>query len=163
MSRLEPALMAECVKLQSEYIHALDRRDMTGWLGMFSESPNASYICISEENDAADLPISLMLDDCRARIEDRILFVTKIWQGTFQEYSTRHFVQLLDIECLADGSYSMISNFTINYTMPPQGTAVLSAGVYRDIIVRENGRLRFLHKRAVYDTNVLPAYIVYPF
>jgi len=47
--------------------------------------------------------------------------------------------------------------------MDPHVTGVLCTGSYRDTVVEENGELRFLSKRAVYDTNVLPQYVVYPF
>ena len=163
MKLTDPAILARLARLQNDYISALDRKDMAAWLGAFSTRPDTSYICISAGNDSAGHPIALMLDDCHGRLEDRVMFITKIWRGTYQEYATRHFVQLLDAEQGDDGSYRILSNYNINYTMDPHVTGVLCTGSYRDTVVEENGELRFLSKRAVYDTNVLPQYVVYPF
>ncbi len=149
--------------LQNRYIAAVDSKDMAGWLATFSESDNASYYCQSAENAAMDWPICLMLDDCRARLKDRVTFVNKIWQGTFQDYRTRHFTQRLSVEESSDGTIKVRSNFSIEYTLDPSATQTLVAGVYEDTIVIEGGEARFLSKRAVYDTNVLPQYVVYPF
>jgi anthranilate 1,2-dioxygenase small subunit len=108
-------------------------------------------------------PIALMLDDCRARLEDRITFVTKIWKGTFQDYRTRHFIQRLSCGKQADAAFRVRTNFSIEYTLDPNATAVLAAGIYEDMVVLEGGEARFLSKLAIYDTTVLPQYVVYPF
>lgn len=156
-------VLARLDGLQNRYISALDGRDMPGWLVTFSERKDASYFCRSAENESMGWPIALMLDDCRARLEDRITFVTKIWKGTFQDYRTRHFTQRLSCEKMADDTYRVRSNFSIEYTFEPNATAILAAGVYEDVIVMEGDEPRFLSKRAIYDTTVLPQYVVYPF
>lgn len=163
MNMPEPSTLARLARLQNDYIKALDSKDMEGWLGTFSSRAETSYVCISAENDAAGHPIALMLDDCRGRIEDRVMFITRIWRGTYQDYATRHFLQLLEAERAEDGSYRLLSNFTVNYSMEPRISSILCTGVYRDIVVEEAGELRFLSRRAVYDKSVLPQYIVYPF
>ena len=57
----------------------------------------------------------------------------------------------------------MRTNFSIEYTFDPNPSKSLATGVYEDVVVIEGGEARFLSKRAVYDTTVLPQYIVYPF
>ena len=156
-------ILAKLDGLQNRYIATLDGKDMPGWLATFSESEGASYICRSAENEQMGWPIALMLDDCRARIKDRVMFVTKIWKGTFQDYRTRHFTQRLSCEKESDTTFRLRSNFSIEYTFDPHATASLAAGVYEDVVVLEGGEARFLSKRAIYDTTVLPQYIVYPF
>ena len=61
--------------LQQAYVQALDSANMEDWLNCFSQQ-QASYVCISDENEKRGLPIALMLDDCRERIKDRVSFVT---------------------------------------------------------------------------------------
>ena len=55
--------------VQTRNIAALDAQDMAGWLATFSTDPEASYICISAENEQRGLSIALMLDDnpCASR------------------------------------------------------------------------------------------------
>lgn len=149
--------------LQNRYILALDNKDMPGWLATFADRDEASYTCISAENESNGWPIALMLDDCRARLQDRITFVNQIWKGTFQDYRTRHFTQRLSCEKQSENTFRIRSNFIIDYSFDPHPTMVLAAGVYDDLVVIDGEEASFLTKRAVYDTTVLPQYIVYPF
>lgn len=159
---LELDVLAQVDALQNRYITALDGKDIAGWADCFSQREDASYICRSAENEANGWPIALMLDDCRARIEDRIMFITKIWVGTFQDYRTRHFVQR--VACERDGSlWRVRSHFSIEYTLDPHRTQTLAAGVYEDVVEIVGDEARFVSKKALYDTTVLPQYIVYPF
>lgn len=163
MSSMTQEALGQLDDLQNRYITALDGKDMTGWAATFSESADATYICRSAENESLGLPIALMLDDCNARIKDRVTFVTKIWKGTFQDYRTRHFTQRLSCEQESDTTFRLRSNFSIEYTHDPHESKTLATGVYEDVVVIEGGQARFLSKHAIYDTTVLPQYIVYPF
>lgn len=155
-------VMAQIDELQNRYITAIDGKNMPGWADCFSQRADASYICRSAENEAHGWPIALMLDDCRARIEDRITFITKIWVGTFQDYRTRHFVQR--VAATRDGNqWQVRSHFSIEYTHDPARTQTLASGVYEDVVELVDGEARFASKKAIYDTTILPQYIVYPF
>lgn len=162
---VELDVMAQIDALQNRYVAALDGKDIAAWADCFSQREDASYICRSAENEANGWPIALMYDDCRARIEDRIMFITKIWVGTFQDYRTRHFVQRVSCERAGEGGdlWRVRSHFTIDYTFDPNRTQILAAGVYEDVVEIVDGEARFVSKKALYDTTVLPQYIVYPF
>jgi anthranilate 1,2-dioxygenase small subunit len=163
MSSINQETLTQLVELQNRYFAALDDKDMKGWAATFSKADEATYICRSAENEANGWPIALMLDDRRARIDDRVTFVTMIWKGTFQDYRTRHFAQRLSCEQESDSTFRLRSNFSIEYTFDPHESKTLATGVYDDTVVLEDGVARFLSKRAIYDTTVLPQYIVYPF
>lgn len=159
---IELDVLAQIDALQNRYIAALDGKDVAGWADCFVEREDASYICRSAENEANGWPMALMFDDCRARIEDRITFITKIWVGTFQDYRTRHFLQR--VSCERDGDqWRVRTHFSIEYTLDPNRTQLLAAGVYEDVVEFVDGEARFASKKALYDTTVLPQYIVYPF
>lgn len=148
--------------LQLQYIDALDGKDMNRWLATFSNEETASYFCISKENVQRGLELGLMFDDCHARLVDRVAFITKIWAGTFQDYSTRHFVQRVAIEEIDERSVRMRSNFSVLYTPGNTGISeVLAAGVYEDV-VRVEAEPRIYTRKAILDTTVLPRYLVYP-
>lgn len=149
--------------LQRRYVEALDRRDLDAWLDCFSQDAVASYFCIAAENVERGLEIALMLDDCRARLIDRVTFITKVWTGTFQPYRTRHFTQRIGKPSLHGGKLRVVSNFSIAITPEGGSSNLLAVGQYEDSVVLDRGEPRFLCKRAVYDTTVLPRYIVYPF
>ena len=163
MSAISQDVLGKLDELQNRYVAALDGKNLPAWAATFSERADASYICRSAENESMGLPIALMMDDCRARILDRITFITQVWKGTFQDYRTRHFTQRLSCEQESDATFRVRTNFSIEYTFDPNPSKSLATGVYEDVVVIEGGEARFLSKRAVYDTTVLPQYIVYPF
>jgi 3-phenylpropionate/cinnamic acid dioxygenase small subunit len=150
-------------RLQARYIAALDGKRMKDWFATFSGHADSSYICTSAENAAAQLPVALMLDDNRARLADRVTFIDKVWAGTFQDYRTRHFIQRLSCEQTRTDRCLVRTNFSVMFTPEEAGDSrLLACGVYEDEVVVEDGDVRFLHKRAVTDTIVLPRYVVYP-
>ncbi len=149
--------------LHAAYLAALDKGDMVAWAATFSLAPEASYFCISTENDRRGLPLALMYDDCRGRIDDRVSFVTKVWVGTYQPYRTRHFIQRLSCESAGNNRYRVTSGFTIMMSAEGGTTAVLTSGEYRDLIEIQGDHAVFCERRAVYDADVLPRYIVFPF
>ena len=149
--------------LHTAYVAALDQGDMAAWAGTFAVAPEASYFCISSENDRRGFPLALMYDDCRGRIDDRVSFVTKVWAGTYEPYRMRHFIQRLSCEVAGDNQYRVTSGFTIMMTPEGGATTVLTSGEYRDLIEIQGDRAVFCERRAVYDADVLPRYIVFPF
>jgi 3-phenylpropionate/cinnamic acid dioxygenase small subunit len=147
-------------ELQMKYLSALDRQDMQGWLGCFSEE--GSYICISRENHDAGLPVAMMMDDSRARLKDRVKFVNEVWSGTFEDYSTRHFVQRFECTQGDDGRFNVQSNFIVSYTNRRGGSDILVTGVYHDEVALNGGAACFRAKKAIMDTVTTPRYLVYP-
>ncbi len=158
------AVESEAIEsLQRAYVRALDKRDFDAWVDTFDNSEEASYICTSSENADADLSIALMYDDCRKRILDRVTFIRDIWAGTYQDYHTRHFIQPLHCEALGDARYGVETNFAILFTPETGRTEVQVAGTYEDVVILGAQGARFQSKKVIYDTTVLPRYIVYPF
>lgn len=133
---------------------------MPGWASCFGEA--GSYVCIARENEEQNLPLALMMDDNTDRIKDRVNYVTQVWAGTFEDYSTRHFVQR--IECRKNGAalIAVESNFMITYTAGNGQSETLVAGVYLDEVIVTTHGAAFRSKRAVLDTVVTPRYLVYP-
>ena len=153
--------IAQCLDaLQARYIRALDGRDMAAWVDCFDAE--ASYVCIAGENVDQGLPLALMMDDSRARILDRANYVTKVWDGTFEDYKTRHFVQRLALREAQAGLVEVESNFMVAYTGESGGSGVLAAGLYRDLVAVRDGQAKFRSRQAVLDTVSTPRYLVYP-
>lgn len=146
--------------LQQRYVSALDNLDMQGWLATFSGQ--GQYRLTTLENEKHHLPLSLMLDDCYARLLDRVKFVDEVWGRTVEAYQPRHFVQRGISATNAGGEYQVHSNFSVYYTNKEGHTSLLVVGRYQDLIVREGGGLKFKAKTGVMDTAVPPRYIIYP-
>ena len=149
--------------LQNAYIEALDNKYMDAWLETFDPRDDASYILTTLDNEQQGLPLGLILDDCHARLEDRVTYITEIWAGTFQDYRTRHVVQQIACTAFADDVFEVRSNFLVFYTPTDTGQSnVLACGVYFDRVAITPEGARFIAKKAVTDTSVLPQYLVYP-
>jgi len=160
---MDPHVLAQIDDLQVRYATALDDRDMQRWLETFLEVPEASYICTNAEAKKAGHRTAMMLDDCYARIQDRVTFITKIWVGTFQDYQTRHVVQRLQVKLEDDGCYRVRSSFLCSYTPEETGrTSLLASGIYEDVVVVKPDGARFLSRTAIFDANVLSHYLIYP-
>ena len=147
-------------ELLLRYIKALDNQDMKGWLACFSQS--GSYICTTRENVEQGLPVATMMDDTRARLEDRVKTIEEVWAGTYEDYQTRHFIQSLQCGPRADGSWQVESNFVVTYTTANGNMSVLAAGVYYDEVVLEDDEVKLASRRAVLDSVLTPRYLVYP-
>ncbi|MBN9427212.1 MAG: hypothetical protein J0H09_11970 [Burkholderiales bacterium] len=153
--------LASCLDaLQIRYIRALDMRQMDAWVACFDA--DASYVCIARENDERQLPLAVMMDDNRARIQDRANYVTKVWDGTFEDYSTRHFVQRLRHQRKEASLYEMESNFMVAYTEGTGKSNILVTGTYQDLVSLHGGEAVLRSRRAVLDTVTTPRYLVYP-
>ncbi len=147
--------------LNSDYISALNDFNMDNWLRCFSEQ--GQYILNSEENVRRGLPVAFMLDDCHARLKDRVKQVMEIQYDSSEHYQMRHFTQLISVSEQADGSFQASHNLSVYYTpKDTHQTATLCVGSYKDTIVIENEEAKYLKKLAVVDTNVLPRYVIYP-
>jgi 3-phenylpropionate/cinnamic acid dioxygenase small subunit len=146
--------------LQMKYIAALDQRDLDAWLGCFASE--ASYVCITRENQDAGLPVALMLDDTRARLKDRVKFIEEVWSGTFEDYATRHFVQRVACNQAAGRCVNVSTNFMVSFTTRRGGSDILVTGIYEDEIDLGGNEAVFVSKRAILDTVTTPRYLVYP-
>lgn len=163
MSGVDAGVLSQIDELQMQYIDALDRKDMAAWLGTFSETADAAYVCTTAESVAANRAVALIMDDCRGRLEDRVTFVTRIWRGTYQEYQTRHLVQRVRCTPAGPDQYEVKTNAVIAFTPSDTGTAkLLTSGVYLDQVIVGSTGVKFLSKTFITDTSVLSHYIVYP-
>ena len=146
--------------LQLRYIRALDARDMEGWAACFGA--DGGYVCIPAENEEQGFELAIMMDDTRDRILDRVTYVNEVWSGTFEDYTTRHFVQRLDCAENGDGLVTAESNFMVAYTTARGASELLVAGIYRDEFEFGSDGAAFRSKTAVLDTVTTPRYLVYP-
>ena len=158
-------LEARVRDLERRYADAVDSRRMDAWLDCFTE--DGSYYVIAADNESDDLPLCLMMDDCRERLEDRATFVRDIWPGSFEDYQTRHFIQPLRLEPepgakTGSGMFRALANFTVFATDARGRTGLFIAGQYRDRIRVNGGDCRYVERRVVMDTFTTPGVVVYP-
>lgn len=157
---VDGTILASLDDLQTKYARSLDQRDLAAWLSCFAEE--TSYECLSRENAEQGLPLAIMMDDCRARLRDRVKFIEEVWAGTFEDYFMRHFIQRLESAQIGDRLYRVTSNFMVVYTSARRHSEILAAGMYQDEISTASGTALFTSKKAILDTVTTPRYLVYP-
>ncbi len=163
MTAVSNEVLAKIDQLHGRYIVALDSKDMGAWLNTFSTDANASYICTTAENVEAKHALAMILDDCHARLRDRVSFVTKVWVGTYSDYRTRHLIVRTGCRAAEDGLFAVESNFCVYYTPSDTGRAeIFATGVYLDRVKVNGEEACFQSRKAVMDNSVLERYMVFP-
>lgn len=145
--------------LLGEYAFVLDWQDWGNWPELFVE--DCYYAVFNRQNAQDDLPLGYMIDDCRARLVDRVKFITEVWAGTIEPYRTRHIVQRVSAKCLDDGLYEVLSNIVVTYTEHDEPSKILVTGHYRDLVRIEGDRAVFTSK-TVYIDGTPARYLAYP-
>jgi len=145
--------------LIAAYGDVLDAGEFKQWPAQFADT------CFYAVYDAADsergLAIAYMLDDCRARVIDRVKFITEVWAGTVEAYRTRHVAQVTRMTNAGEGLFAVRSNFMVSYTQPDSTCGMLAAGRAEDLIQINQGEARFVERKLYLDGT--PArYLVYP-
>ena len=154
---LTAKLRREVEDLLSDYTTVIDDGELDRWPGFFADP--CLYKIVAKENFDAGLPLALLLCDSPGMIRDRCDAFSKL--NVFGPRAWRHMTG--PVRLSEDGeTIRSRSNFVVFETLAGQDTHVLCAGEYRDVIVREDGRLKFAERICIYDTTMIPNSIVMP-
>lgn len=159
MQAVSAEAMSAIDGLMGNYVAALDWQDWNGWLGSFADS--CHYSVTSRQNAESNLPLCYMIDDCRARIEDRVKFITEVWASTIEPYRTRHVTQRLSVSRMDDRNYRVLSNVVVMFTQNNDPSGVLVTGYYDDVVTVDGGTALFASK-TVYIDGTPARYLAYP-
>jgi len=154
---ISPELRSEIADLVNAYALAIDDSELELWPGFFAS--DCLYKIIARENFDSGLPLGLLLCDSQGMLQDRMEAFSKL--NVFGPRSWRHMLGAVH----ATGSDAEIvarTSFVIFETLAGKDTHILCAGEYRDIIIREEGSLKFRERLCVYDTTMIPNSIVRP-
>jgi salicylate 5-hydroxylase small subunit len=136
----------------------LDEGPLSQWPSLFTE--NASYKATSRENIDRGWPLALMLCESRAAMEDRVNAIENL--SLTVPRRIRHIVTGLEVESAAGNRFRAEANFAVFETLEGQQTVCFATGRYRDVLVREDGCLRFLSRLAIADAALIRNSLVYP-
>jgi anthranilate 1,2-dioxygenase small subunit len=154
----ERALRAELRDLYDDYAAAIDALRLDDWAAYFTE--DALYKVIGRETYDQGLSHATIYCDSGAMIRDRAAAIreTAVFEPRFQ----RHFISGVRLEGQASGEIRARANFLVVESMFNAETRVLLAGEYVDRLVRQDGRLRFAERLAVYDSYRIPTTLILP-
>jgi anthranilate 1,2-dioxygenase small subunit len=143
--------------LLAEYGALLDAGEYDDWLGLFAE--DCRYQVLPRENADAGLPAALIFCDSRAVLEDRIRALREA--NKYNIHTDRHLIGLPRIVG-DEGKIDIEAPFAVFQTDQEGGTALFAAGLYRDRLLIECGRLRIIDKLVVLDTFAVPSLLATP-
>jgi anthranilate 1,2-dioxygenase small subunit len=146
-------------ELYREYVDLLDEGTLEKWPALFAE--DAVYRVVSRENVERDWPLSLILCEGRAAIEDRVWAILNA--SFFVPRSLRHLVGPLRIVGEGSASWRVTTNYAVFESLAGELPAVFSVGRYRDRVVQErDGRLRFAEKICICDSALVRTSLIVP-
>lgn len=139
--------------LINRYARLADDQKFMEWIELFTEDGVYSGITHENENDRG---LYLFRDVGRRALHTRAAFLMGLWQAP--RGKTVHLVSNLEIEVAADGkSASCLSNFIITRTGDMEQSRLHACGRYYDAFEKVGGAWLFKSRKAVVDTNILPA------
>ena len=150
-------LRDEIADLINAYALAIDDGELERWPEFFAN--DCLYKIIAKENFESGLPLGLLLCDSQGMLQDRKEAFSKL--NVFAPRSWRHMLGAVQAS-KSDDEIRARTSFVIFETLAGEDTHILCAGEYRDILTRENDKLKFRERLCVYDTTMIPNSIVRP-
>jgi salicylate 5-hydroxylase small subunit len=144
-------------RLYLDYVSIVDSGELEGWPDLFVG--DCSYQIVSRENRKRGLPLAVMRCDSRDMLRDRVDAIRS--SAFYVSRTVRHIVGQLDVQP-ADAGFEVRANFAVFQSRPRSPTALLCAGAYEDVVVPDDGQLRFRQRHCIYDGDLVVDSIVYP-
>ena len=144
--------------LYARYVQCLDAADFAAWPDFFID--DCTNKVQARENHERNLPLAVIALESRAMLLDRVFGITTTLYH--QPYYQRHIVSSFLIEARADSSIAVEANYAVFRTRQNHLTEVFNTGRYFDLLVREDGALKFQSKLCVYDSELIPNSLIYP-
>ena len=153
------ALRYEIEDFNTAYADCLDDGDINQWPSFFTE--DCIYKITARENWDQGLPLATLFAEGRGGLVDRTVAVTKT--TVFRKRYLRHFITNTRIRAVEGNTIKAEANFQVLETTTDEYTKVLSTGRYIDTFLRVGGALKLKERVCLYDSEMVPATIVYPF
>jgi 3-phenylpropionate/cinnamic acid dioxygenase small subunit len=145
-------------QLYADYARAIDEDRLEDWPDFFAAV--CLYKITSADNFRQGLPAGVIHADSKGMLRDR---VTALREANIYERQTyRHLVGLPAIHGEADGGVRAEAPFLVVRTMRDGTMALFAAGRYLDVLVEEEGALRFRERIVVCDSSRFDTLLAIP-
>jgi anthranilate 1,2-dioxygenase small subunit len=151
-------LRYEVEELYYSYVECLDDDELEHWPEFFVE--DCLYKIIPRENFERNLPIALMRCESKGMLKDRVTTMRET--SVYAPRALRHLLSNIRVKSSDDGQIRVQANYAVLETLSDEETRVFNAGKYIDLVVRENGKLKFKEKLCIFDSLLVPGSLIYP-
>ena len=155
---LDPARQRALEELYGLYGELLDDGPLDDWPALFTEDCN--YQVVPRDNFDEGLPLAIIRAESRGMLVDRIRSVQETIM--YEPRYLRHQITNIRGTERDDGGIDVIASYLVVEVLPDELPKILSVGRYLDVVVEEEGELRFADKWVVYDSVLVPNTIVLP-
>jgi|TARA_R110002074_G_scaffold373069_2_gene548800 anthranilate 1,2-dioxygenase small subunit len=153
-----PELKSEVEDLLNAYVQCIDDDDLENWPNFFTEQ--CLYRIIPRENHEVGLPVAVIWCDSKGMLNDRVTALRHA--NVYQVQWYRHIISNPRILSFDGDEIHVQSNYAVFKTCNDGESTVYNVGRYVDVIVRDNGVLKFKERSAIYDTHKITTLMVIP-
>ena len=152
-------LKGEVENLLNTYAQCIDDDDLENWPSFFTKK--CLYQVVPRENHEVGLPTAVMWCDSHGMLNDRITALRHA--NVYQVQWYRHILSNPVMSTSDNGkTINVQSNYAVFKTCNEGDSTVYNVGRYIDVIVREEGVLKFKERTAIYDTHRITTLMVIP-
>lgn len=144
--------------LNARYAQCLDDSDIGRWPAFFARE--CLYKIYPRENAEDGLPGAILFFDSHAMMRDRVLCVLDV--NMYAPHTTRHLLGRSIVLPAHGGGLKARTNFMIAHSDVEGRSEVFAVGEYQDVVVEEDGELRFREKVVLLDTFTVPSHLAEP-
>jgi anthranilate 1,2-dioxygenase small subunit len=144
--------------LTAEYIACIDQDELENWPRFFT--PEALYRITTRENEARQFPAGLWYCRGRDMMHDRINSLRRA--NIYEPHYYRHLVSGTRRVRQEPAGWRFHTNFQVIRTMHSGEMSVFAVGLFDDLVVHHEGRLRFHEKIVVCDSSRIDTLLVIP-
>jgi 3-phenylpropionate/cinnamic acid dioxygenase small subunit len=152
------ALQPLLAQLNADYARALDDDRLEDWPEFFAEA--CLYTITSADNYRQRLPLGVMYADSKAMIRDRVTALRRA--NIYERQTYRHVVGLPAILGEVDGGVRAETPFLVVRIMRDGRMDLFATGRYVDVLVENEGALRFRERIVVCDSNRVDTLLAIP-
>ena len=143
------SLLAQLTQLNAEYARAIDDDRLEEWPAFFTE--RCVYKITSADNHRRGLEAGIVYADSIGMLRDRVSALREA--NVYERHSYRHLLGLPAILAETDGVVRAETPFLVARIMRNGDTAIFATGRYLDVLVPDDGVLRFRERVVVCDSS----------
>jgi 3-phenylpropionate/cinnamic acid dioxygenase small subunit len=145
-------------QLNADYARSIDDDRLEDWPGYFTDG--CLYKITSADNHRRGLPAGIVYADSKDMLRDRVTALRKA--NVYERQSYRHLVGLPAILGEADGAVRAETPFLVVRIMRGGAMDLFATGRYVDVLVEEQGALRFRERIVVCDSSRIDTLLALP-
>jgi anthranilate 1,2-dioxygenase small subunit len=157
-TRVAAHLLLPVWQLYADYARAIDEDRLEDWPEFFAAE--CMYAITSADNHRRRLPAALVFADSKGMLRDRVDALRKA--NIYERQSYRHLVGLPAIHGEIEGQVRAEAPFLVVRTMRDGTMALFAAGRYLDVLIEEEGALRFRERVVVCDSSRFDTLLAIP-